>query len=199
VVSRYETESCFFSEKRVQNGPERKNPGGVLTGNTQAYEALIFENYRGIYSFLAYLTANTSLAEDLTQDTFAAAWAKIDDYKGTASIGTWLHKIAYHKFIDAIRKDERHSTATEKLQREKAREAENKNPLNELTTDEESRILCEAIRELQRQEHIVIVLHYIQGLSYREMAEILDKPTGTVKWQTNRALKKLKTILTGRM
>ncbi|MHC4260636.1 MAG: RNA polymerase sigma factor, partial [Planctomycetota bacterium] len=64
---------------------------------------------------------------------------------------------------------------------------------------EHSALLYEAMRRLESSEYIVIVLHYIQGLSFREMAKVLEEPVGTVKWQTSHALKRLKGFLTGRV
>jgi RNA polymerase sigma-70 factor (ECF subfamily) len=148
---------------------------------------------------MAYLTRDTSLAEELTQETFASAWANIDSFKGRASLRTWLHRIAYRKFIDSTRSLQRNDALTDRLKTEKNGAKEAPNPLHRLTTDEDSRLLYEAMRRLNSSEYIVIVLHYIQGLSFRQLAKVLDQPVGTVKWQTSRALKKMKASLTGRV
>ena len=148
---------------------------------------------------MVYLTDDINLAEDLTQETFVAAWANIARYKGRASLGTWLHKIAYNKFVDSGRSLKRHATVIAGLKQENPDVPETSNPLYRLTTDEHSRLLYEAIQRLQTSEHIVIVLHYIQGFSFRDMAKVLDEPVGTVKWRTSRALKKLKAYLAGRV
>ena len=52
-----------------------------------------------------------------------------------------------------------------------------------------------ALEELDAAERAVLVLHYLQGLSYREMAAVLDEPTGTVKWRTAEALNRLRALL----
>jgi RNA polymerase sigma-70 factor (ECF subfamily) len=148
---------------------------------------------------MAYLTGDAGLAEDLTQETFISAWAGIGCFKGRASLGTWLHRIAYHKFIDSKRNLERHAASMAGLRKQGREVPETLNPLYQLMADEHSRLLYEAIHRLESSEYIVIVLHYIQGLSFREMAKVLDEPVGTVKWQTSRALKRLKAFLTGRV
>jgi RNA polymerase sigma factor (sigma-70 family) len=73
------------------------------------------------------------------------------------------------------------------------------NPLQQLTADEDSRLMYEAMCRLELEEYIVIVLHYIQGLSFREMAKVLDEAVGTVKWRTSKTLKKLKAFLSGKV
>ena len=75
----------------------------------------------------------------------------------------------------------------------------NPNPLHQLAKDEHEHLLYEALRGLDSSEYIAIVLHYIQGFSFREMAGVLDEPAGTIKWRTSQALKKLRAILTGRI
>ena len=71
-------------------------------------------------------------------------------------------------------------------------------PLNQMIADERSHFLGQVVRELDEENLTVIVLHYFQGLSFHQMAEVLDEPEGTVKWRTNQALKKIKSGLEGR-
>lgn len=178
---------------------QRQNLKKLRQGRREAYEAVVLQHYRPIYRFMAYLTRDTGLAEELTQETFASAWANIDCFRRQASFGTWLHQIAYRKFIDTTRRLQRNAALIDRLKEEKDGAQETSNPLHKLTADEHSRILYEAMRRLNSSEYIVIVLHYIQGLSFRQVAKVLDRPVGTVKWQTSKALKKLKASLTGRV
>jgi RNA polymerase sigma-70 factor (ECF subfamily) len=178
---------------------ERHNLKDIRKGQRQAYEAVICRHYKSIYRFVAYLTGDASLADDLTQETFVAAWANIDSYKGRALMKTWLHRIAYNKFIDSKRGLERHTAFMAGLKKETCDIPEASNPLYRLTADEHTRLLYEAMRNLKSSDYIVVVLHYIQGISFREMAKVLDEPIGTVKWRTNRALKRLRVFLTGRV
>ena len=60
---------------------------------------------------------------------------------------------------------------------------------------EEVRRLHVALDELETTDRTLLVLHYLQGLSYREMALVLDEPNGTVKWRTSEALKSLRILL----
>lgn len=183
----------------MRHRSERQNLKNIRKGRREACEAVISQHYRSIYRFMAYLTGDASLAEDLTQETFTFAWASIDSFQGRASLGTWLHKIAYHKFIDSRRGLERHANLIAGLKENKRDTLETSNPLYRLTTEEHIRLLYEAILSLELSEYIVIVLHYIQELSFREMAKVLDEPVGTVKWRTSQALKRLKKFLTGRV
>jgi len=178
---------------------ERQKLKGIRKGQRQAYEVVVCQHHKSIYRFMAYLTADVSLAEDLTQEVFICVWASIDGFKGHASLATWLHRIAYNKFVDSKRKLERDAALMTKLKQHSYDAREKSNPLDRIADDEHSRLLYEAIRTLESSEYIVIVLHYIQGLSLREMAGVLDESVGTVKWRTNQALKRLKSFLIGRV
>lgn len=147
---------------------------------------------------MAYLTGNGSLAEDLTQETFVSAWNKIDQFEGRAKLESWLHKIAYHKFIDSKRALDRQTKLINKLSMENQYKA-NKDfdPLYQLKADEHAHLLYIAMQKLSPSDYVVIVLHYIQSLSFRDTAKVLDEPIGTIKWRTSKALKKLRSYLTG--
>ncbi len=124
-------------------------------GRRQAYEAVISQHYKSIYRFLAYLTEDISLAEDLTQDTFVAAWENIYSFKARASMSTWLHKIAYHKFIDSKRRFERNVGLLDRLREEKNYVQQSSNPLQELIADEYTRNLYIAVH---KSEPVVIFI-----------------------------------------
>src|SRR5262249_14807525 len=131
-------------------------------------------------------------AEDLTQETFAAAWETIATFQGRASLATWLHRIAYTKFIDARRAERRAAGMRERLTSPQAAPAD---PFDTALAGDEARRLYRALDGLDAPERTLLVLHYLQGLSYREMAEVLDEPTGTVKWRTGEALSRLRALL----
>jgi RNA polymerase sigma-70 factor, ECF subfamily len=155
---------------------------------------LVAAHHAPIYRLLARLCRDGHLAEDLTQETFAAAWTKIESYAGTSSLSTWLHAIAYRKYLDARRRRGL-ATVTDRAYDVNEAASPTVTPLDTLVADEESRRLHEALGRLPPNERDALVLHYLQGLTYREMAHVLDEPSGTVKWRTSRALDNLKQLL----
>ena len=183
----------------MRHRAERRNLKRLREGQREACEALVCQHYSSIYRFMVYLTGDTHLAEELTQETFTSAWASIDSYKWLASLGTWLHQIAYHKFVDSRRRHQHNAALMDKLKQETSEVLETLNPLYRLTIDEHTRMLYEAMHKLEPSEYIAVVLHYIQGISFREMASVLGEPVGTVKWRTSKALVKLKEFLVGRV
>jgi RNA polymerase sigma-70 factor, ECF subfamily len=174
---------------------ERRLMGEVAAGRREACAELVHRHYEGVYRFLLHLARDPDLAADLTQETFATAWAKADQFRGDASPATWLHRIAYAKFIDARRGRSRAAMLVARLGRSH-REAEEVDPLGGLLADESARRLYEAVQALEDEaDRAAVVLHYWQGLSFRAMAEVLGEPVGTVKWRVSRALGRLRARL----
>jgi len=153
---------------------------------------LVRGHYQAVYRFLVHLTRDIHQAEDLTQETFAAAWEKIATFQGRSTLATWLHRIAYTKFIDAQRAERR---AAGMLQRLTSPKGSPSDPLDTVMADDEAERLYRALQGLDAPERTLLVLHYLQGLSYRDMASVLDEPTGTVKWRTAEALNRLRAML----
>jgi RNA polymerase sigma-70 factor (ECF subfamily) len=164
----------------------------LRSGRPAACAELVRCHYQAVYRFLVHLTRDVHQAEDLTQDTFAAAWEKIAMFEGRANLATWLHRIAYTKFIDAQRAQRRALGLRERLTPPIAFAAD---PFDTAMADDEARRLYAAMHGLDAPERALLVLHYLQGLSYREMASVLDEPTGTVKWRTSEALGRLRALL----
>ena len=178
---------------------ERQLLKAIHTGSREACAELVRRHYGRIYGFLLHLSSQVSTAEDLTQETFAAAWASIGSFQGRASIGTWLHRIAHGKFIDFKRRSKRGQAAMEQLANGESRPTGLRDPLDEAIANERSRRIYEALQELDGADREVIVLHYFQSLSFSQMATVLDEPVGTVKWRTSQALGRLKITLDGRI
>ena len=165
----------------------------VRRGHSHACAEIVRQNYQAVYRFLVHMTRDVHEAEDLTQETFAAAWQRIGDFEGRATFATWLHRIAYTKFIDAQRSARRQARLHERLT---GSQTSSDDPSSFVTADEESQRLYHAVQGLEASDRTLIVLHYLQGLSYREMSSVLEEPTGTLKWRTSEALNRLRSLLT---
>jgi RNA polymerase sigma-70 factor (ECF subfamily) len=166
--------------------------------STEFCGELVHEHYKGIYSFLAYLSGDRAIAEDLTQETFLAALSCINTCKNQASLKNWLYRIAYNKFIDSKRKCTREADLKNDCEQSVCQSSETSDPINKLVSEESLYCTYEAMTKLDLHEYSAIILHYIQGFTFNEMAMILGEPVGTVKARTSRALARLKTILSER-
>lgn len=169
----------------------------IAAGDREACEQLIRLHHAAIYRFLVHLAGDAHRAEDLAQETFAAAWTAIGTFRGGSSLATWLHRIAYRKFADAHRRKPR--IALEPAVAVDDVRSAAPDPLQEVLAEEQSRRLYQALARLEPADRDVVVLHYLQGLSFTDMAAVLDEPVGTAKWRAHKALAKLKSLLEGRL
>jgi RNA polymerase sigma-70 factor (ECF subfamily) len=176
----------------VTEPDENRLVSDLRAGRPEACATVVRAHYPAVYRFLVHLTGDVHQAEDLTQDVFAAAWEKRATFEGRSTLATWLHRIAYTKFLDARRAARRAAGLLERFAIAKGPPAD---PLDAVAADDEARRLYRALQSLDAAERGVLALHYLQGLSYREMAAVLDEPAGTVKWRTAEALKRLRARL----
>jgi RNA polymerase sigma-70 factor (ECF subfamily) len=178
--------------ERVTEPDEQCLANDLRAGRPEACAAVVRAHYPVVYRFLVHLTGDAHQAEDLTQDVFAAAWEKRATFQGRSTLATWLHRIAYTKFLDARRAARRAAGMLERFANSKGPPAD---PFDAVAADDEARRLYRALHGLDPAERSALVLHYLQGLSYREMAVVLGEPAGTVKWRTAEALKRLRARL----
>ncbi len=165
----------------------------LRAGRHAACTALVHEHYQPVYRFLLHLARDVALAEDLTQETFATVWEKIGTFEGRSTLTTWLHRIAYGKFVDARRRRRRGAELHDLLHQRTA-DAEAMTPLDAAIAGDQARHLYTLLHRLEPQGQALLVLHYLQGLSYRDMALVVDEPANTVKWRVRQALEQLRSL-----
>lgn len=154
--------------------------------------------YQRIHRMVSMLVAGSSLEpEDLTQEIFVKAYSKLHTFRGGSSLYTWLYRIARNTCLDALKK---------KRFRDRFRFfGESENPeshYNEAAHHSESpenremiRLLHTAIRRLPEPYRSLIVFKDLEEMEYKDIAQIMDAPVGTLKSQVFHARKKLRQIL----
>jgi RNA polymerase sigma-70 factor (ECF subfamily) len=163
-------------------------------GDRAACEEVVRRNYAAVYRFLLHMTSDSELAAELTQETFRTAWEKLAQFHGDSSVKTWLHRIAYNKFIDVHRKSSRESAAMDNIRLLSTQRHELPAWRDAAARDSSLR-LHEAVQQLSDDERAVVALHYFDGLSLKETASVLGQPVGTVKWRLNAALRSLRSMV----
>jgi RNA polymerase sigma-70 factor (ECF subfamily) len=171
---------------------QRRCADEVRRGDERAWARLVREHYPQVYRMLARLCGDAHLAEDLCQETFAAAWSHIGGFAGESAIRTWLCRIAYRKFLDARRACKGGSPPVGEFIRDLPDAAA---PVSSLESQEQADALYSALARLDEAARVTLVLHYMQGMSYREMESVTGEPVGTIKWRTKLALEQLGALL----
>jgi len=169
------------------------------TGDTEAFGELV-NRYIGTISVLAYQkTRNRADAEDVAQEAFVRAHRRLDQLKDPERFGAWIYHIAFRASIDSIRKrsGRRAHVSYDELA-EQGFEARAAKTEDSLLAAERSESLRAAIDSLPDHYRVIILLRYMKKMSYREIAEHLQEPEGTIANRLHRATKILrKKLATG--
>jgi len=165
-------------------------------GDPAAAAGLIELFYERIYAFLRRLAANDADAADLTQRTFGRVWQALPGFAGRSSVGSWIHSIAYHVYVDWRRAD-RHAEP-------RSSEWWAACPAPEAAPDElaahsdMAATVYGSVDELEPDLRHTVQLHYYQDLTLQETADALGVATSTVKYRLRQALAELQRKLASR-
>jgi RNA polymerase sigma-70 factor (ECF subfamily) len=167
----------------------------------KAFAELVDRHKEGVFALLYRLLGRSEEVEDIAQNVFIAAYRGLPAFKGRSKFGTWIFRITYNQAVTALRKiTARRSREIPEPRREddegKAVEwRDNKSPSPE--DGALAHQVWQAVERLPTQLRAVVELHHGRGLSYPEIADILEMPLGTVKTHLHRARSLLRGMLTG--
>jgi RNA polymerase sigma-70 factor (ECF subfamily) len=143
----------------------------IRRGDAEAGRRFVREYYPSVYRYLLYLAGQPELADDLTQETFVQAWRNLDALDDRVVLRPWLHRIAHREFLQVLR-SRRPLASLEDVA---------EIPAPQAAAQAHAVELREVIRRLPLGEREVVVLHYLEGYSYDEIAQILGAPVGRVR------------------
>lgn len=171
-------------------------------GARGAFDQLVVRYERELYSYLRRFLSDQVAAEDAFQATFLQVHLKCDQFEADRKFRPWLYTIATNQAIDLQRRMKRHKLISlDRREREGSEdevgtlsnllESREDAPQASLETAERSRWVQGAVAELPEQLRAAVNLIYYQGLKYREAADQLNVPVGTVKSRLHTAVLKL--------
>jgi RNA polymerase sigma-70 factor (ECF subfamily) len=163
-----------------------------LAGERDAFDSLYDRHASRVFNLLHRLTASEAEAEDLTQETFIAAYRSLASWRGHGAFGTWLCGIAWLQYNNARR---RMRAEIEELDEETHHALPDADPLAACLRHELGQQIEAAIAALPPLAREAFVLVKVEGLSYREAAEWLGVPLGTVQSRLWRAMGLLQAAL----
>jgi RNA polymerase sigma-70 factor (ECF subfamily) len=185
-------------ETVYHNPSEGQTPNEVILvqraigHDAEAFGRLYDMHVDRVYRHIYYRVGNEADAEDLTQQVFLKAWQAIDRYKKTASpFIAWLMTISHNLVIDFYRtkKDKAY------LEAEVLADGATSSPEGTVEASFEQQRLRRAILQLSGDEQQVVILRFMEGFEFTEIASLLKKKEGNVRVILHRALVKLRNIL----
>lgn len=173
-------------------------------GDPAAFNLLVWRWEKPLYNFVYKYVGDATLAEDLVQDTFLKVLKSIRRYTYQGSLSTWLYRIAINLCKDHLKRKrlpmvsmhDYYTTGSgervyvqDRVRDETARTDES------LRAEEREELVRRLLAGLPEEERIVILLKEYQELTFREIAEVLDVPDGTVKSRLYHGLRSMRESL----
>lgn len=176
----------------------------VLSGDRNAFEAIVLEYQKPMYNLALKMLGNEQDALDVTQEAFLSAYKNLKKFCGDSSFSTWLYRIATNLCLDSLRSDKRKKNivSISSMRGEDDEDWElqipdpGPTPETLLEKKELKRDVSRAMEALPDIYRQTLFLREISGLSYEEIGQTLDLEPGTVKSRIFRARKKLFLALT---
>ncbi|MGZ3402318.1 MAG: RNA polymerase sigma factor [Phenylobacterium sp.] len=163
--------------------PDEALVAAAQSGSTEAFSRLVERHQQALRAFLRRACGDWATADDLAQETFLAAWARIGRLKTGASVRAWLCGIGYNKHLTSIRS----------ASRERARATRYEEGRDETidAAPEDKLALEKAMADLPPEQRACVALCLAADFSHAEAAEALDMPLGTVKSHVSRGRARL--------
>lgn len=152
-------------------------------GDISALEFIYNETKNSVFAIALGIIRDYSLAEDIMQDTFIKVKKYIGQFKEGTSAKRWINAIARNTSLNLYNRRKREAFAIDD-----SRLADCGIP----DTLDGSGLFKTVFRILSHEESEIVIMHVLGGLKLSEIADMLKKPRGTVRWQYNNALKKLR-------
>ena len=170
----------------------------TVAGDQKAFELLVIKYQRRIQRLIGRMVRDTDLVEDIAQETFIRAYRALAQFRGDAQFYTWLYRIAVNTAKKALVDLKRDPVVSESALRGGSDdEDETSGVENELTTAETPETVLaakeiaatvnSAMEALPEELRQAVTLREIEGLSYEEIAEVMNCPIGTVRSRIFRA------------
>ena len=168
-------------------------------GELDAFEELVRQYEKRVYAVALRASGSPEDAADITQEVFLRAWRSIESFRGDSGFSTWLFRITMNLCVDHAR----HKNAQPQTQPLVVGEEDAERPIPDtaptpeehLENSELGRELAAALDEVSEEHRRIVLLRDVSGLSYTEIAEVLEISEGTVKSRLSRARIALRTIL----
>jgi RNA polymerase sigma-70 factor, ECF subfamily len=166
----------------------------VRSGELGAFEELYRAHSGRLYSVACRMLGNPSDAEDLLQEIFLTAHRKLESFRGESSLGTWLYRLAMNQCLDHLRsRTARAGHVTDTIDDDPTLADAGSRGLADRTVTKMD--IERALTKLPEGCRAAFVLHDIEGLEHREVAEALGIAEGTSKSQVHKARLRLRALL----
>ena len=168
-------------------------------GDRSVYAAVVEQWQHMIYNTALSIVQNEEDAEDITQDVFVSLYEKIQEFREESMLSTWLYSITVRKALDLEKRKTRQKRGGFLQKIFAVKEWDEPVNFNHpgilLDNKEKAAVLFKALKKLPEKQRVAFTLHKMEGLSYREIAAVMDTSLYAIESLQVRAKNNLKKIL----
>ena len=174
-------------------------------GDQRAFKVLVERYQRKVFAVAFGMLKDREESLDVTQEAFVKVHRYLDNFKGDSSFYTWVYRITANLCIDRIRSRRGEASFDERIGGEEAELGEagflstqlGTNPQKSALRRELAEKMAEALQQLPEKHREILVLREVEGMSYEDLARVLDIPKGTVMSRLFHARSKMQKLLEG--
>lgn len=158
----------------------------LINKDNEAFKIIYDNTKKGVFSIIISIVKNKAVTEDLMQDTYIKMVEKIHQYKKGRNFYAWLLQIAKNTALDHYRKFNK-EIVYDPMEQSYYHDS--------LKTEEKTYSVLDLVKPLDDLEKQIVLLHAVDDMKFKDIAQVVDKPLGTVLWIYNKAIKSLKSYL----
>ena len=183
----------------MPQGPDKRQFEEVLrraaAGDEDAWRRIVDTFAPRVHGLIRAQSGSSDLAEEITQSTFCTVAAKIGSYTEQGKFEPWVFRIAMNRFRDEMRRRKRQARPIDDETLVGLAGQGNPDPDPGEVDSERLAALEAAMARLSEADRRIVHLRHLAGLSFKQIADVLGQPLGTVLARQHRALKKLRDLV----
>ena len=191
----------MFRQSRPPD-PDQDLVSRAKDGDTQAFDALILKYGDKLFGLVYSMTNNKEDTHDLLQEIFAKTYQSLPKFQGKSTFYTWIYQIATNRTLNFLKKRKNRATSSINEMEEAIHQdpalidtTNDANPERQSNINELQIKLNEALMKLSESHRMIVTLFDIQGLSHKEIAQVLNSSEGTIRSRLHYAHLQLQSAL----
>jgi RNA polymerase sigma-70 factor, ECF subfamily len=150
-------------------------------GDLDAFEMLVRRYQPSVYRIALRLLGSDADADDVAQDTFLRAWRSLPQFRGDSTFATWLYRIVTRRSLDTLARRRPINALEDDVP------APTSDPVMQVEQRERLQAITRQIQRLPAEQRAALVLREFEGLSYEQVADVLETSVGAIKSRIHRA------------
>lgn len=163
----------------------------ILAGDTKAFELIVTEYHKMVYTLAFRVLRNREEAQEIAQDVFLKVFQSLKKFNKGSKLSTWIYRITYNTSINRFKSQKREIKTLEIDGYTELHLSNSQNALDKISTEEKREIINDSLLKLPEADKIIVTLYYYEELSIKEIAEIVGISTQNVKIKLYRSRQKL--------